>query len=82
MWDSRLIHWNASPVGEQVRFTTYVCYCPRSLMAEEDLARKLEIFKQRKCTTHWPVSVPLPPPKLKSGPSCCCCPWRERMSRC
>lgn len=60
LWDSRLIHWNASPVGEQVRFTTYVCYCPRSLMAEEDLARKLEIFKQRKCTTHWPQQNVVP----------------------
>lgn len=57
LWDSRLIHWNASPVGQQIRFTSYVCYCPRDLMPEGDLARKLEIFKARKSTTHWPVST-------------------------
>lgn len=56
VWDSRLVHWNASPVGGRVRFAAYVCYCPRSLMAEGDLARKLEVFRARKCTTHWPVS--------------------------
>lgn len=56
VWDSRLIHWNSSPVGEQIRFITYVCYCPRSFMVEEDLARKLELFRARKGTTHWPVS--------------------------
>lgn len=58
VWDSRLIHWNSSPVGEQIRFATYVCYCPRSFMSEEDMACKLELFRQRKGTTHWPVSNP------------------------
>ena len=24
LWDSRMIHWNASPVGGQTRFITYV----------------------------------------------------------
>lgn len=56
VWDSRLIHWNASPTGKLVRFATYVCYCPRSLMTVDGLERKKEIFKQRKGTTHWPVS--------------------------
>ncbi|KUI66788.1 hypothetical protein VM1G_02266 [Cytospora mali] len=60
VWDSRLIHWNSSPVGEQIRFTTYVCYCPRSLMSEEGLARKLELFKARKGTTHWPQQNVVP----------------------
>ena len=56
LWDSRLIHWNASPVGARVRFAAYVCYCPRALMDEAGLARKLEVFRARKSTTHWPVS--------------------------
>ena len=56
LWDSRLVHWNASPVGAQVRFATYVCYCPRALMGEAGLARKLEVFRERKSTTHFPVS--------------------------
>lgn len=57
LWDSRLVHWNASPVGERVRFAAYVCYCPRALMDEAGLARKLEVFRARKSTTHWPVSL-------------------------
>ncbi|KAK0915928.1 hypothetical protein LTR57_013247 [Friedmanniomyces endolithicus] len=43
LWDSRTIHWNASPVGEQIRFISYVCYCPRTMASEEELARKLEV---------------------------------------
>lgn len=57
VWDSRTIHWNVSPVGKQTRFATYVCYCPRALMNDEDLAKKREIFQARKSTTHWPVSL-------------------------
>jgi len=56
LWDSRTIHWNASPTGERTRFITYVCYCPRDWMCEKDLEQKLEIFQARKGTTHWPVS--------------------------
>lgn len=57
LWDSRTVHWNASPVAEQVRFAAYVCYCPRALMDGEGLARKLEVFRARKSTTHFPVSL-------------------------
>ncbi|KAK7734774.1 hypothetical protein SLS63_004194 [Diaporthe eres] len=67
LWDSRLIHWNASPVGGQVRFATYVCYCPRALMDEAGLARKLEIFKARKCTTHWPQQNVVPVDRKNSN---------------
>lgn len=55
VWDSRTIHWNASPVGDQTRFVTYVCYCPRSLMDPSELEKKLQVFRDRKGTTHWPV---------------------------
>ncbi|ROW00090.1 hypothetical protein VSDG_03550 [Cytospora chrysosperma] len=71
VWDSRLIHWNSSPVGEQIRFATYVCYCPRSFMSEEDMACKLELFRQRKGTTHWPQQNVVPvdrPDKHQSIP--------------
>ncbi|KKY37934.1 putative phytanoyldioxygenase [Diaporthe ampelina] len=60
LWDSRLIHWNASPVGARVRFAAYVCYCPRALMDEAGLARKLEVFRARKSTTHWPQQNVVP----------------------
>lgn len=57
VWDSRTVHWNASPVGEQTRFVTYVCYCPKSMASEETLQGKKAVFDGRKGTTHWPVST-------------------------
>ncbi|KIR55925.1 hypothetical protein I315_01807 [Cryptococcus gattii Ru294] len=60
LWDSRTIHWNASPMGDQTRFVTYVCYCPRSLMSPAELAKKVEVFKGRKGTTHFPYLNRIP----------------------
>ncbi|KAK6909667.1 hypothetical protein L486_00686 [Kwoniella mangroviensis CBS 10435] len=60
LWDSRTIHWNASPTGEQTRFVTYVCYCPKTLMSSEELAVKAQIFKDRKGTTHFPYMNRVP----------------------
>jgi ectoine hydroxylase-related dioxygenase (phytanoyl-CoA dioxygenase family) len=60
LWDSRMIHWNASPTGDQTRFITYVCYCPRSYMPDDMLRDKLEIFRSRKGTTHWPQMNTVP----------------------
>ncbi|KAK4958273.1 hypothetical protein LTR10_004699 [Elasticomyces elasticus] len=60
LWDSRTIHWNASPVGDQIRYITYVCYCPRSMATEQELQRKLEVFQERKGTTHWPNMSVIP----------------------
>ncbi|WWD19454.1 hypothetical protein CI109_103914 [Kwoniella shandongensis] len=54
LWDSRTIHWNASPVGTQTRFVTYVCYCPRDQMTPEEQTKKVQVFKDRKGTTHFP----------------------------
>ncbi|WWC91493.1 uncharacterized protein L201_006439 [Kwoniella dendrophila CBS 6074] len=60
LWDSRTIHWNASPTGEQTRFVTYVCYCPKSHMSADELAKKAQIFKDRKGTTHFPYMNRVP----------------------
>ncbi|WVQ77253.1 hypothetical protein IAR50_006936 [Cryptococcus sp. DSM 104548] len=54
LWDSRTIHWNASPTGTQTRFATYICYSPRTHMSPTDLETKIDIFKARKGTTHFP----------------------------
>jgi len=68
LWDSRTIHWNASPVGERTRFVTYVCYCPRSLMTQEQLDKKLEVFRAHKGTTHWPQMNVIPVEKHDALP--------------
>ncbi|WRT70419.1 uncharacterized protein IL334_007417 [Kwoniella shivajii] len=60
LWDSRTVHWNASPVGNQTRFVTYVCYCPREHMTASELETKGKIFKDRKGTTHFPYMNRVP----------------------
>ncbi|WVQ82428.1 hypothetical protein IAT38_004556 [Cryptococcus sp. DSM 104549] len=60
LWDSRTIHWNASPTGSQTRFVTYVCYCPRTLMSSDELSKKVQVFNDRKGTTHFPYMNRIP----------------------
>lgn len=57
LWDSRTIHWNSAPTGDRTRFATYVCYCARDRMSEEDLQKKMGVWEAKKGTTHWPVGV-------------------------
>ncbi|ORX35381.1 hypothetical protein BD324DRAFT_632596 [Kockovaella imperatae] len=52
LWDSRTIHWNRSPQGDQTRFATYVAYAPRKWMTEAELETKLEVFRKRIGTGH------------------------------
>ncbi|KAH8755962.1 hypothetical protein F5882DRAFT_481916 [Hyaloscypha sp. PMI_1271] len=54
VWDSRTVHFNVLPEGENVRAVIYACYTPASLATPEDLHRKKEIFERRERTTHWP----------------------------
>ncbi|WOO78371.1 uncharacterized protein LOC62_02G001919 [Vanrija pseudolonga] len=79
LWDSRTVHWNASPVGTQTRFVTYVCLCPRSFMTSDELTEKRKVFNARKGTTHWPQmnripverpNYPLALPKRPDGSDC------------
>ena len=44
----------------------YVAYSPRSMMSEEDLTKKLELFRERKGTTGWAVSTRLPIDKAEA----------------
>ena len=37
------------------RHVVYVCYQPRSLATEKDLALKREAYNDRRVTTHWPA---------------------------
>lgn len=37
------------------RHVVYVCYQPRSLATERDLALKREAYNDRRVTTHWPA---------------------------
>lgn len=54
IWDSRSVHYNCAPVGDQIREVVYVCYYPRALFTPEQLVRKKELFDALRQTTHWP----------------------------
>lgn len=54
LWDSRTVHWNCSPTGEQPRLATYVCFCPRSMANEEAMERRLKLWEERMGSTHAP----------------------------
>lgn len=61
------MHWNCSPVGTQTRFVSYVCYSPRDKMSDAELATKLDVFKQRLGTTHWPYMNVIPQHRKVGG---------------
>ncbi|KLT43804.1 hypothetical protein CC85DRAFT_231514, partial [Cutaneotrichosporon oleaginosum] len=54
LWDSRVVHWNEDPIGERIRLAAYVCYCPRSLIAEDVLSKRVQLFYTRTWTNHKP----------------------------
>lgn len=56
LWDSRLVHWNRTPTGEQIRVVVYACYAPRSMASEAVLAKRRECWDKRRATTHWCAS--------------------------
>ncbi|GAA6023650.1 hypothetical protein JCM10207_005098 [Rhodosporidiobolus poonsookiae] len=55
LWDSRTIHWNRTPTGEQHRVVVYVCMAPKSMASEAALAKRAECYEKRLATTHWPA---------------------------
>ncbi|TKA37094.1 hypothetical protein B0A54_11955 [Friedmanniomyces endolithicus] len=46
LWDSRTIHWNASPVGEQIRFISYHDALPCRPNGSVDPANRLRPFTE------------------------------------
>ena len=60
MWDSRTVHTagTAQPGRAnkgQFRYVVYVCYLPRSLASEQELAHKRRLFMKARMTSHWPI---------------------------
>ncbi|KAE9369064.1 hypothetical protein N431DRAFT_510519 [Stipitochalara longipes BDJ] len=53
VWDSRTVHFNVLPEGDNVCAVIYACYTPAALATPEGLEKKKEIF-ERERTTHWP----------------------------
>lgn len=60
-WDSRTIHCGVEPLKTRLkpnfRCVAYLCYMPRSMATEKDLAKKIEVFEAGRMTTHWPIKA-------------------------
>ncbi|EXJ79491.1 hypothetical protein A1O1_08755 [Capronia coronata CBS 617.96] len=54
LWDSRCVHYNVLPEGDQLRALFYACYTPAEFATQENLEKKREIFRRKQGTTHWP----------------------------
>ncbi|KAF4313959.1 Phytanoyl-CoA dioxygenase [Botryosphaeria dothidea] len=54
VWDSRTMHHNVVPEGDQTRALVYACYAPAKFAKQETLEKKKEFFEKRIGTTHWP----------------------------
>lgn len=60
MWDSRTVHTagTAQPGrlnSGQFRYVVYLCYLPRQLASEAELAHKRRLFMKARMTSHWPI---------------------------
>ncbi|GAA5821777.1 hypothetical protein JCM11251_001020 [Rhodosporidiobolus azoricus] len=72
LWDSRTVHWNRSPVADQLRVVVYVCMAPKAMASEEVLKKRAECFEKRLATTHWPAPFVVVPreeygPPMRNG---------------
>ncbi|MBS1586350.1 MAG: hypothetical protein JSS82_12475 [Bacteroidetes bacterium] len=70
LWDSRTVHQGKNPdVGrrhQHERMVIYVCMMPKSKCPAKKLSRRIEVFRMRRGTTHWPFKVRMFP-EVPSG---------------
>lgn len=63
LWDSRTIHCGTEPFQKRenpnFRCVVYVCYQPRSLSTETQLAKKRMAFNNLRMTNHYPCKIKL-----------------------
>lgn len=65
LWDSRTIHCGVEPrktrSAPNTRCVAYLCYMPRSLASDKELAKKVAAYENGRMTSHWPCKVKLFP---------------------
>ncbi|GAA5885037.1 hypothetical protein JCM6882_007205 [Rhodosporidiobolus microsporus] len=54
LWDSRTMHMNCVPTGENDRTNTYVCMAPAKLLSDEDRQKRVQAYENWRPTTHVP----------------------------
>ncbi|WVF67421.1 hypothetical protein IAT40_002177 [Kwoniella sp. CBS 6097] len=56
LWDSRTIHYGATPSADRSRIATYVCYKPASMITPEIKAKRDKARREKLLTSHDPVT--------------------------
>jgi len=63
LWDSRVIHCGVEArmgrAAANFRCIVYLCYMPRTMANEKELAKRRKAFEEGRMTTHWPCKVRL-----------------------
>jgi len=61
LWDSRVIHCNATALPEREkptpRMVIYVCMTPKKLITQKDLIKKIKYFNEGRTTNHYPHRI-------------------------
>lgn len=69
-WDSRTIHCGFNPLKgrkkARLRCIAYVCMTPRKLCKKKDLEKRIQFFKNRRTTSHWPHRLKVNPEKPRT----------------
>ncbi|KAJ0120016.1 hypothetical protein J7T55_000869 [Diaporthe amygdali] len=66
LWDSRCVHYGATPSSINDRFAAYVCYKPAALVSEEAKAQRKAAWENKENTPHDPAilrRLPRDPPE-------------------
>ncbi|KAL2677325.1 hypothetical protein Neosp_011094 [[Neocosmospora] mangrovei] len=61
LWDSRCIHYGATPSSTNDRFAAYVCFKPAAFVSEETKQKRLEVFQKKQGTAHDPAILRVTP---------------------
>ncbi|ORX40001.1 hypothetical protein BD324DRAFT_679068 [Kockovaella imperatae] len=56
LWDSRTVHYGATPTSTNPRLASYVCYKPARMVTPELKAKRRLAWDEKKETTHDPIT--------------------------
>ena len=73
VFDSRLLHCNVAAEiprdNPRWRYVIYICMTPRAWADRDTLRARVDAFKKRRMTSHWPHQLRLFPERAGDGPA-------------
>ncbi|WVW85890.1 hypothetical protein I302_107928 [Kwoniella bestiolae CBS 10118] len=56
LWDSRVVHYGATPASDNPRIASYVCYKPACLVTEDIAQKRRKAWEEKVQTSHDPIT--------------------------